>query len=906
MRENGDLVLTGELREGVSDPSAGAPIIVEQPVAHVANPESVTSFTVTATGFGALLYQWRKDGAPLIDDERVSGAATSFLEISAIAEADQGGYDCVVANAYGETASSAAALTVNDPPIVVFTVSPTNHPLTLYFDATGSCDADGEIENIAWGFGDGATATGTTATHTYSSFGVHPTQASATDNNGYTTVKSDAIRVNETRLLPNPAGEGDRFGISVAISGSTVFAGAACAYNGGTSWVEGAAYAFVEDEDTKAWAQQGDKLYETSGAQDDDQFGYSVDIDGDTALVGIRSDYVSGAGSAAGSAQVFVRSGSTWSAQGGELTASDKAANDYFGGAVAVDGDLAVIGATGDDDKGSMSGSAYVFTRSGGSWTQTAKLTAPDGASYDRFGCSVAISSQTIVVGAYGADPDGVSNAGAAYVFLKNGVSWTQQAKLTHPDKAASDQFGGAVAIDGDTLVVGTLFDDVATTSDCGSAYVFTRVDDEWSTQPVALVADDPGAEDHFGSAVALDGDFTMVGAPQDDDNGANSGSAYVFVKANGEWSQELKLTPNDATSGDAFGNAVSVDGHRAAVGAFTADDNGTDSGKMYVYNLLGVGVYIDEERFRPAEPPAAKDDFGWISEAAAMPALSARLIPEGGFSGSVDWTMGVKYERPDRQDADTYTSTVQANDAWDIVVEMGEDVRGGTAAVSAFYDGTTVTQYVYIRGHNATTHTTQNYIQSHDVDSNRDEHWYAYAIAKHESKLSSPPVAYRYYNQFNPPGTRPTPSSPQVWLPGPKWEDIIGCPNRLDDEPNDGWGLFQMTNPRATKQQLWDWQDNTDSAIELLRQKRSYAMQDFEAHGSAPDYGLPASIAISGHEFTATATGHTMVDLQTIKRFHGGLFWSWVEGVGWVRVQLHSDNPEYPLDYTEKVMSEY
>ena len=162
-----------------------------------------------------------------------------------------------------------------------------------------------------------------------------------------------------------------------------------------------------------------------------------------------------------------------------KLTASDGAASDYFGDSVAIDGDTLVVGARYDDDNGSASGSVYVFIHSGIIWTQQAKLTASDGAADDRFGSSVAIDGDTIVVGALLNDDNG-TDSGTAYVFTRSGTTWTQQAKLTASDGALDDEFGQSVAIAGDTIVVGADRDD-----DNGNrqwiAYVFTRSGTAWT-----------------------------------------------------------------------------------------------------------------------------------------------------------------------------------------------------------------------------------------------------------------------------------------------------------------------------------------------------------------------------------------------------------------------------------------
>jgi hypothetical protein len=230
-----------------------------------------------------------------------------------------------------------------------------------------------------------------------------------------------------------------------------------------------------------------------------------------------------------------------------KLTAGDGAAYDAFGGSVAINGDTAIVGACYDDvGANSDQGSAYVFVRSGTAWTQQAQLTAGDGAAGDHFGKSVAISGDTAIVGADDADVGANIDQGSAYVFVRSGTAWTQQAQLTAGDGAAGDLFGASVAISGDTAIVGAYDDDVGANSDQGSAYVFVRSGTTW-TQQAQLTAGDGAAGDAFGKSVAISGDTAIVGAGYDD-VGANSdqGSAYVFVRSGTAWSQQAKLTAGD------------------------------------------------------------------------------------------------------------------------------------------------------------------------------------------------------------------------------------------------------------------------------------------------------------------------------------------------------------------------
>jgi len=331
------------------------------------------------------------------------------------------------------------------------------------------------------------------------------------------------------------------------------------------------------------------KLLATDGAADD-IFGISVSVSGDTAVVGAHSDDDNGSGS--GSAYVFTRSGTTWTQQA-KLTASDGAADDIFGHSVSLSGETAVVGAAADDDNGLNSGSAYVFTRSGTTWAQQAKLTASDGAAGDQFGRSVSVSGETAVIGAY-LDDDNGSNSGSAYVFTRSGTTWTHQVKLIASDGAADDQFGRSVSVSGETAVVAAYLDD-DNGSNSGSAYVFIRSGTTW-TQQAKLTASDGAAGDQFGRSVSVSGETVVIGAYLDDDNGSNSGSAYVFTRSGTTWTQQAKLTASDGATSDVLGVSVSLSRDTAVVGAVLDDDNGSSSGSAYVFTVPMLDVFrIDE-----------------------------------------------------------------------------------------------------------------------------------------------------------------------------------------------------------------------------------------------------------------------------------------------------------------------
>ena len=279
-----------------------------------------------------------------------------------------------------------------------------------------------------------------------------------------------------------------------------------------------------------------------------DYCGSDVAISGDTALVSAPRHRVGG-NAMQGSVYVFVRSGTTWSLQA-QLTAADGAGYDEFGTSVALFGDTALVGAYSDDVGVNVDqGSAYVFVRTGTTWSQQAKLAASDGAAADSFGFSVALSRDTALVGAHRADVGSHADQGAAYVFVRSGTTWSQEARLTAADGDAGDGFGCRVAADHERALVGAYRDLVNLHDSQGSAYVFVRSGTTWS-QEAKLTASDGAVFDWFGTAVALSGDTALVGAVWHT-VGANyrQGSAYVFLHSGLGWSEQQELTVSDGAA---------------------------------------------------------------------------------------------------------------------------------------------------------------------------------------------------------------------------------------------------------------------------------------------------------------------------------------------------------------------
>jgi hypothetical protein len=445
-------------------------------------------------------------------------------------------------------------------------------------------------------------------------------------------------------LKASNTGANDHIGYAVSVSGDTLVAGAyressnATGVNGNqnddSAANSGAAYVFVRDGTN--WSQQA--YLKASNAEAGDTFGGVVAVSGDTVVVGATSESSSATGvngnqsdnSArnSGAAYVFVRNGTNWSQQA-YLKAFNLGGDIVFGVSVAVSGDTIVVGAVRESsnargvngdwttNSAQYSGAAYVFVRSGTNWNPQAYLKASNADAFDSFGRSVAVSGDTMVVGASGEssnatevngdqDDNSAYGAGAAYVFVRTGTNWTQQAFL----KASNAQggslvygpptqgFGYAVAASGETVVVaapgesssatgvnGNQTDHSATNS--GAAYVFVRHGTNWSQQAY-VKASNTGAGDRFGYSVAVSGDTALIGAYQEDsnatgvggdqanNNAADAGAAYIFVRRGTNWSQQAYLKASNTEAGDGFGHWVSVSGGTVAAGAHYESSNAT------------------------------------------------------------------------------------------------------------------------------------------------------------------------------------------------------------------------------------------------------------------------------------------------------------------------------------------
>jgi len=469
------------------------------------------------------------------------------------------------------------AFAVDGTPIILTLVAedPEGVPITWSYAVTtgsiGSTATVGQSDNVF-------TITPSTSEADIGAFGITFT---ASDGINLATAASSfslsfgpdwSLTTQQQKIQASDIQADDWFGQSISISGDTVVVGAHYEDIGGAD--AGAAYIFTRSGTT--WTQQ--QKIQATDKQASDFFGYSVAIDGDTAVVGAWYEETGATDS--GSVYIFTRSGTTWTQQQ-KIVSSDLQAWDQFGASVSIDGDTVVVGATGEDTGGQQAGAAYVFTRSGTTWTQQQKIQASDIGAGDGFGISVSISGDTVVVGAQLEDTGG-ANAGAAYVFTRSGTTWTQQAKIQSSDIEASDQFGISVAIDGDTIVVGANLED-AGGANAGAAYIFTRSGTTW-TQQQKIQASDLQASDYFGWSVSISGDTAVVGAQLEDTGASNAGAAYIFTRDGTTWTQQAKIQSSDIEANDRFGYSVSIDGDTVVVGAQLEDTGGTDAGAAYIF----------------------------------------------------------------------------------------------------------------------------------------------------------------------------------------------------------------------------------------------------------------------------------------------------------------------------------
>jgi hypothetical protein len=375
-------------------------------------------------------------------------------------------------------------------------------------------------------------------------------------------------------LIANDAAVGDRFGVSSAVWGETILVGAFHddTLAGGDA---GSAYLFTRSE--TGWEQAAHLSAGDGSAYE--YFGASVALEGDTALIGATDDDTATVINS-GSAYLFVRQNNIWMFRQ-KLQASDPAAFGSFGASVALTTDIAAVGAQSKN-------AVYLFRRAEANWLEQTKIAGADTKAGHRFGFSMALDGDTLLVGAPDADfptGGGFSVPGSAYVFVRSGNAWTQQAQFRAEDGAERDNFGHAVALDQDIAVIGAPMDDVGIQADAGSVCVFVREGATW-TQTAKLTAAISAAGDAFGSAVAISGSTFVIGAPGDDTAaGVDTGSSTVFIAGPSGWERQTTLTVKGAAAGDRLGFAVALSGNKAVLGASAADAGAiVNAGSAYLF----------------------------------------------------------------------------------------------------------------------------------------------------------------------------------------------------------------------------------------------------------------------------------------------------------------------------------
>ncbi|MDF4222185.1 DUF5011 domain-containing protein [Maribacter sp. M208] len=384
-------------------------------------------------------------------------------------------------------------------------------------------------------------------------------------------------------------------------------------------------------------------------------FGNSVAISNDFAIIGANGhdDF----GIKSGAAYLYEKdtNGNWLEAQ--KLTASDSNTNDYFGSAVAISGNTAVVGAIGNDDNGDNSGSVYVYDRNAnGTWLQTQKLLVDNGTSNSNFGTSVAISPNYIVVGTHHTDANLTDKA---YIFEKDvNDNWVQLQVLTASDAVLGDDFGVSVSISNDKIVIGAARNG-SNGNDSGAAYIFEKSSDGLFTETQKIVAGNASFGHRFGSSVAISANTVIVGSPGSNDDGNGSGSAYIFEKGtDGNWVEQEKLTASNAASNNWFGQSVSISNNRVVVGS---DENGVGRGSAYLFEKDTNGTW-SELQILDSRPNAGYDSFGGsVSISGDVAVVGARNDDEyGAHTGAAYFFGGTLSNQAPRLEANASATVVE------------------------------------------------------------------------------------------------------------------------------------------------------------------------------------------------------------------------------------------------------
>ena len=344
---------------------------------------------------------------------------------------------------------------------------------------------------------------------------------------------------------------------------------------------------YIFHKENNLWKQAAELPLENSGFFNESSI--SAAINNSVAVVGLPHNNTDGK-VAKGIVYVFEEKNS-WQ-QVARLIPDDGQAEDLFGNSVAISGNTIIVGAKhSKTNNGVTKGAAYIFTKQGDSWQQTAKLQVSSGKAFDSFGNAVAIDNNVAIVAAKDSDVGGESARGSVYVYKRQGNSWNLTTTLIAPNGKSGDEFGSSVALNGENIVVGAESYNYGNQVSQGAVYVFKeqssgRGTSNWK-QAAKLIAQDGEGGDHFGSSVDINGNRIVVGAYLDDvdSDGYFQGSTYLFEESQGVWEQFAKLTAEDGTRGDNFGNSVAISDETIIVGAHSADVNGkVDQGMAYTF----------------------------------------------------------------------------------------------------------------------------------------------------------------------------------------------------------------------------------------------------------------------------------------------------------------------------------
>ncbi|MCD4652482.1 FG-GAP repeat protein [bacterium] len=318
-----------------------------------------------------------------------------------------------------------------------------------------------------------------------------------------------------------------------------------------------------------------------TGGNQDDSFGEAVAVQADTILVG--APYIDDAGNQAGAVYVYNFDGVNWT-NNQILIPVDIDELDFFGASVAIDGNYAVAGAYGTDSSSDFrSGSVYIYRFDGVTWHKDIRLSDSTSSSYDDYGSAVSVSGEYVFVGVPGDDDNG-TNSGSVFVYHSDAGSWSFHQKLM--SGSDNDNFGKSISVDGAWAAIGA-FKDSTYHNESGAVYMYHFDGVNW-TETQKIKAGDPNATDWFGLAVALDGQQLLIGAPYDNDNGPESGSIYIFSYDNGTWTQQEKISASDGSANQLFGAALDISRKYAVVGASNDSDHGIRSGATYLLHYDG------------------------------------------------------------------------------------------------------------------------------------------------------------------------------------------------------------------------------------------------------------------------------------------------------------------------------